>query len=103
MSGYNLNSSLTAATWNTYWKRFNETTGQFYNRAAAIGWNATAGTRPSTNLTDPAPPVLGTPWGPKTGEGYGGGRQDGYSFNEYPFERYDIYANYDAVVFGVAD
>jgi hypothetical protein len=102
MSGYALNPTQ-SGTWGQYWKRYNAGTQQFMNRAVARGWNSATQARPTTTLNDPKPPILGTPWGPKTGLDYGGGRQDGFSFNEYPFERYDLYANYDAVVFGVAD
>ena len=106
MQGYALNPLIAGtgtAQWGGYWKRYNATSQQFMNRATAYLWNATTNTRTTTTLNDPAPPILGTPWGAKTGFEYGGGRQDGFSFNEYPFERYDLYAKYDAVILGVAD
>ena len=66
-------------------------------------WTTLADLPDVTPETNPRPPILGTPWGPKSGVAYGGGRQDGYNFGEVPFERYEAYAQYDAVIYGFAD
>ena len=97
MSGSPLNP--TSAT--NYWKS-NVAQYKEYNKTTQ-SWSALANYPGGTAATNPRPPILGTPWGPKTGVGIGGGRQDGWSFNEVPFERYEAYAQYDAVIFGVAD
>ena len=95
----------------TYWKNNVAQYTTLTNKAAiqanpstAGSWSSLASLPGATAASNPRPPILGTPWGPKTGVGIGGGRQDGWSFNEYPFERYsNAYAKYDAVIFGVAD
>ena len=44
-------------------------------------------------------PPLGTPWGTKSGKNY----IDGMPMSEEPFERYQEWSSFDAVIFGVAD
>ncbi|MDR0491120.1 MAG: hypothetical protein LBH28_07760 [Oscillospiraceae bacterium] len=63
--------------------------------------NAGTGTNNTTRYWKAlgVPPPLGTPWGTKSGKSY----IDGMPVKEEPFERYQAWSEYDAVVFGVAD
>ncbi|MDR0490005.1 MAG: hypothetical protein LBH28_01995 [Oscillospiraceae bacterium] len=57
------------------------------------------GAGPNYWLNTGRAPVLGVPWGPKTGMAF----TDGRTFNEDEWARYEKWASYDAVILGVAD